>query len=104
MSIIIVYTTTPNQDQAEKITAHLFKKRLIACANHISSKSSYFWKTNLENQDEIISVLKTKSENWEKIKNEIKSIHPYEIPCIIKINIEANQEYEEWVNKETETN
>ena len=101
MTIIIIYTTNPNQEQAEKIATHLLKKRLIACVNHIPSKSCYWWKKTIENKNEIISIFKTKSENWEKIKKEIKSIHQYETPCIIKISIEANQEYEDWINKET---
>ena len=28
-------------------------------------------------------------------------IHPYTTPCIIKFNIEANEEYENWINNET---
>jgi|APSaa5957512622_1039677.scaffolds.fasta_scaffold30600_4 periplasmic divalent cation tolerance protein len=102
MTTIIIYTTNPNQEEADKIANHLLKKRLIACVNHMPSKSSFWWKENIENQDEIISIFKTKSENWEEIKKEIKDLHKYETPCIIKINIEANKDYMNWINKETE--
>ena len=49
----------------------------------------------------MVSLLKTKEENWEKVKAEILKIHLYKTPCILKINVEANEEYERWVREET---
>ena len=35
------------------------------------------------------------------MKLEIKNSHPYETPCIIKINVESNKDYEAWINIES---
>ncbi|MBI2102472.1 divalent-cation tolerance protein CutA [Candidatus Woesearchaeota archaeon] len=99
--MILVYVTHENLDQAQKIVNHLIQKRLIACANYFPITSSYWWENKLENSDEIVSLLKTKEENWGAVKAEILKIHPYKNPCILKMNVEANEEYERWVREET---
>jgi uncharacterized protein involved in tolerance to divalent cations len=50
---------------------------------------------------QIVSPVKTKKENWQKVKKEVEKIHPYDVPCIMKIEVEANNEYFDWIKKET---
>jgi periplasmic divalent cation tolerance protein len=102
MKTITIYTTHPNLKMAKKIAFHLLKKRLIACANFFPIKSSYWWQKKIVNNQEIGAIFKTKKENWQKIKIEIKKLHPYKIPCIEKIEVEFNEEYKQWVKRETE--
>jgi periplasmic divalent cation tolerance protein len=103
MGFIIIYITHKNLEEASKITSHLLEKKLIACANIFPIKSSYWWQGKIENEDEVVSIVKTRREHWEKVKSEVKRIHPYEVPCIIKIEVEANEDYESWINSETES-
>ncbi|MEK6891546.1 MAG: divalent-cation tolerance protein CutA [Nanoarchaeota archaeon] len=100
MSFIIVYITHKNQLEAEKICNYLLEKKLIACVNYFPIKSSYWWKGKIESSGEIVSIVKTKKSNWSKLKIEVNKIHPYETPCIMKLDVEANEEYEDWINKE----
>jgi periplasmic divalent cation tolerance protein len=97
MSFIFVYVTNPNKKEASRIALHLLKKRLIACANIFPIDSAYWWKDKIEKTKEYVLIVKTKEENWEKVKTEIKKVHPYTVPCITKINVEANKEYENWL-------
>lgn len=101
MTFIILYVTHETLENAQKVASHLLQKKLIACANFFPITSSYWWKGKIENSKEIVSLLKTRKENWEKVKSEVKKIHPYETPCIMKLNAEANEDYESWVNEET---
>ncbi len=101
MAFIFVYVTTPSKKEANKIALHLLKKRLVACANIFPIESVYWWKGKIEETKECILIVKTKKENWEKVKGEIKKIHPYTVPCITKINVEANKEYEDWLRGES---
>ena len=101
MTFITIYVTHKNIKDAKKVASHLLQKRLIACANLFSIESSYWWKGKIDDSHEIVSLLKTKKENWEKVKSEIKKIHPYELPCIMKTNVEANEDYEAWINSES---
>jgi periplasmic divalent cation tolerance protein len=97
--MILIYTTNPNLKEAKKIGKYLLEKKLIKCANYFPIESAYDWKGKIENSKEIVAIFKTAEKNWEKVKKEIKKIHPYEIPCILKIKVEANREYENWVSK-----
>ena len=102
MSIIIVLISNPDKKTARKIAAHLLENRLAACVQVFPAESAYWWKGKIENAKEYIALAKTIPENFEKIKQEIKKIHPYECPEILKIEAEANEEYENWIKMECE--
>ncbi|EKE26935.1 MAG: periplasmic divalent cation tolerance protein (CutA) [uncultured bacterium (gcode 4)] len=99
MSFIAVYVTHPSNEEAKKICDILLNKKLIACYNLFPVENAYWWNGNIENSSETVSILKTAKWNWGKLKNEIKVIHSYKIPCIMKIEVEANEEYESWINE-----
>lgn len=101
MTFILVYVTNPNKKEAEKIAQHLLNKRLVACANIFPINSMYWWKNKIEKSKEYVLILKTDKKKWEKIKGEIKRIHSYTVPCIIKINVDANKEYKNWLESVT---
>ena len=98
MAFIFVYVTYPNEKTADKITAHLLKSKLIACANIFPIKSTYMWKGTVKQDREIVTLLKANKKNYSKIKKEIKKIHPYEVPCITKIDVSSNKEFDSWIN------
>lgn len=101
MSFIIIYVTHKDLKSAKKVANHLLNKHLIACANYFPITSSYWWNGKIENSNEIVSLLKTSKNNWTKVRDEIKQIHPYKTPCIMKLNVTANKDYEDWITKET---
>ena len=92
----LAYITCKDSEEAEKIAEHLLNKKLIACANIFDSKSIYHWKGELCNQNEKVLILKT-DKKFQDIVGEVKAIHSYELPCILKINVEATQEFGLWV-------
>ncbi|HCC06047.1 TPA: divalent-cation tolerance protein CutA [Candidatus Nomurabacteria bacterium] len=103
------YFSTPllarqNKEEADKVVNHLLEKRLIACANFSTIESRYWWKGGIENGEEIVTLLKTKKENFELVRDEILKIHPYEIPCILKLDAEVNESYGKWILNETTPN
>jgi periplasmic divalent cation tolerance protein len=101
MAFIIIKTTCPTIEEARKISTHLLQKKLISSANFFSIKSMSSWTGKIQEVDESIAFLKTRKSNWEKVRNEIKRIHPYKVPCITKLEAEANEDYEAWVNNQT---
>lgn len=101
MKTIAIYVTHANEGEAEKVASHLLNKHLIACANFFPIRSMYWWKGALETNNEIVTILKTREENFKQVKKEILSIHPYETPCVLKLNVEANEAYSQWIYNET---
>ena len=55
----------------------------------------------IEDSKEIVSIVKTRKENWKKVEEEVKKIHPYKVPCIMRIEVDSNKEYDSWIKEET---
>ena len=100
--MIIIYATFANKEEAQKVTNALLEKKLIACANFSEVDACFNWKGERNDVKETVALMKTKEEHWEAVKEEIKKLHSYETPCIIKIQAEANKSFEDWLNKETQ--
>ncbi len=98
--MIIVYITCKDEAEARSIARLLLEKRLIACANIFPIESMYFWNGALAAENEVVLIGKTVAEKYEHIIAEVTATHSYDIPCIVKIPIEANQAYLAWVKKE----
>ena len=96
----IAYITCKDKKGAEKISRHLLKKRIIACSNILPANSLYWWNSKIVNEKEYIIIAKTNNKNFNKVVGEVKKIHSYQIPCILKIDAVANKKYENWANKE----
>ena len=99
MAFILIYITHKNMEEAKKVVSHLLQKKMIACANFFPIKSAYWWKGKIDETDEVVSIVKTIKGNWKKVKSEVKKIHHYEVPCIMKIDAKANAEYEKWIKE-----
>ena len=95
----LVYITCKDEKEAVKISKHLLEKRLIACSNIFPVRSMYFWDEKMQNHKESAILAKTTEKNYEKIKKAVSKIHSYDVPCILKIDAEANEKYDDWVEK-----
>jgi len=99
--MITIYATFKDQQEADNITKALLEKKIIACANSFPIRSAYLWKGRLEEDIEIACLMKTKNDNWEKVKEVILNLHSYDTPCIEKFDTQAVNIYENWVTEET---
>ncbi len=98
--MIILYVTCKDEAEAKNMGQTLVENKLVACANFFPIKSVYKWKGNIENDNEFVLLLKTTEDKAEEAKKQVKKLHTYEVPCILKIPIEANEEYYGWVKKQ----
>ncbi len=96
----LVYITCKDEKEAKKISMHLLKKRIIACANIFPIKSMYWWKNRIVNDNENVIIAKTNNRNFKKLEAEVKKLHSYEVPCILRINATVNKDYKQWAEKE----
>lgn len=95
--LVYVYITNPSKEKAKEIAKILLEKRLIGCANIFAINSLYWWNKKIVDEEEHVLIGKTTEEKFLIVKNEVESIHPYTIPCIIKIPVKANDEYSNWI-------
>lgn len=101
MKFIIIYITHPNLKEAKKVAETLLRDKLIACVNYFPIESAYWWQGKIENAKEIVSLVKTRKENWTKVRKAVEAMHPYQTPCIMKLEVESNPSYADWIKKET---
>lgn len=112
MNFIIIYITHKDMAEAKKVAEALLRDKLIACVNYFPIESAYWWpasatlrpgeKGEIEKSKEVVTLVKTRPENWDKVRAAVEAIHPYEVPCIMKLDVSANQSYVDWIYKETE--
>ena len=98
--MILVYVTCRDRAEAERIADNLLKKRLVACANFFPIESMYWWNGKITGDNEHVLLCKTLEEKYDSVRSEVKKTHSYEIPCVLKISAEADQEYLKWVGGE----
>ncbi len=99
----MIYITCKDETEALQIGKLLIQKKLSPCANVIDSmKSIFHWKGEILFEKEAILILKTRFILFDKICQEVKSIHSYETPCILAYPILAGEkDYLTWIDQET---
>ncbi len=100
-----VYITASSMDEAKTLAKTLLEKKLIACANLFPINSIYYWNNKLQEDNEFAMILKTRAELVDKLLVEVKSIHSYDVPCIVTWPIaKGSEEYLSWIDHETSGN
>lgn len=99
-----VYITCKDLDEARKVGRTIVGARLAACANILNPMNSiYWWKGELVEDQETILILKTMAAQVEPLIEKVKSIHSYEVPCVVALPIvKGNPDYLEWIRQEVE--
>ena len=99
---VTVYVTVGMEKEAKQIAKALLSKKLIACANLFPVNSLFYWEGKLQEDDEFGLIMKSRLELVDKIIEEVKNIHSYEVPCITVWPIsKGNDDYLDWIQEET---
>lgn len=103
MQYVMVFITTPNKKEAEKISRVLLDKRIIACVNIIGGIDSHFWwKGKKQKAKECLLIAKTAKSLMKKLIKIVKSEHSYDVPEVIAIPIIAGyRDYLDWIGRVT---
>ena len=101
---IIAHVTAPNEEEASKISRTVVEERLAACVNIIKSvRSIYRWQGQIEDEQEVLMIIKTRRTLFERLQGRVKELHSYSVPEIIGVPVtEGSEEYLNWLGQETE--
>lgn len=102
---ILVLCTINDSEKAKEIARKIVKSKLCACVNIVPDiLSVYSWKNKIEEDSEILMLIKTHKQHFPKLKDEIVKLHPYEVPEIISFDItDGNKEYLHWISENTQS-
>ena len=97
----VVLTTFADKDVGKKIIDGLIKNRLAACIQTVAISSHYHWKGAVNNDAEVLVLIKTKASLYPEVEVFIKGNHNYECPEIIRLPITAGfSSYLGWIDAE----
>ena len=97
----LVITMLPTADAAVTLARTLVEEKLASCGNLIPAvRSIYRWEDKIQDENEVLLLLKTRSEHFERLKARILELHPYEVPEVLALPVEAGYAgYLEWMSK-----
>jgi len=104
MEAIVVYITAPSEEEAAKLALALVEERLAACVNIVRSiRSIYRWQGNIEDDAEVLMIVKTQKHNYPTLEKRVREMHSYSVPEIIALPImEGSADYLKWLEESTE--
>ncbi|HEX5038403.1 MAG TPA: divalent-cation tolerance protein CutA [bacterium] len=99
----VCLTTVAKRRDAERIAAHLVKRRLAACVQIVPGLTSHYrWKGKVCRDAEFLLVMKTKSSKTKILEREVAKIHPYELPEFVVLPLKAGSAaYLAWIKENT---
>ena len=100
---VVVYITAPTDEEAALIAKSLVESKLAACVNIIRSiRSIYSWQGRIEDDTEVLMIVKTQQELFEPLSSRVKELHSYDVPEIIALPIiEGSEDYLKWLRDST---
>ncbi|WP_425386276.1 divalent-cation tolerance protein CutA [Wolbachia endosymbiont (group A) of Barypeithes pellucidus] len=99
-SLVLVYTTFSNFEEAKTVSEELLNEKLIVCVNIFPEVNSlYLWEGKISNSCEVVAITKSKNDQVDKIVEKIEAMHSYDQPAIAVMSIEkANKSFTNWAN------
>lgn len=99
----IVRFTCPDPETARRIALTVVERRLAACANLLPGVTAiYRWGGEICEDGEVLVELKTREEFVESLFTSIVALHPYQMPAIEVLAVEAaGRGVAAWVAAET---
>ena len=102
-SSALVYVTAKNTRQAMRIGRTVVMEKLAACANSLAPiRSVYLWNGALQQEHEVILLLKTRRTLVKKLAARIAELHSYKIPCVVSVDIDdGHAPFLDWIQLQT---
>ncbi|MEO9277707.1 MAG: divalent cation tolerance protein CutA [Nitrososphaera sp.] len=99
---IVIISTYPDEKSISKVANLVVTKKLAACVNYTKINSVYSWKGKIEDTVEFLALFKTTRKTKQKLKKEIATSHPYQVPEIVELKMDdASPSYLKWLEKST---
>lgn len=101
--MIIVLTTTPDAEEAQRLARLIVEAKLAACVQILPPMTSvYFWEGAIQAEPEHLLLIKSLDEKFDELSKFIKTNHSYEVPEIVAIDAKkVSEEYLKWMRDVT---
>lgn len=99
--VILALSTCPDESLARQIAQTLVNEGLATCVNRVPGlHSTYLWDGQLQDDPEILLIMKTTAGRLGELEARLKALHPYELPELLAVPVTGgNERYLDWVRK-----
>jgi periplasmic divalent cation tolerance protein len=98
----VLLTTLPSQDDARRVAKMLVDEQLAAGVQLVPIESFYRWEGKVQNEGEVLLLIKTRTALFTKAIAAIKAAHPYTVPEIVGWPFSAGHlPYLNWIDDVT---
>jgi periplasmic divalent cation tolerance protein len=99
---IVVLSACESPEEATRIARHLVEQKLAACVNILpGARSIYRWKDQIEDNAELILVIKSRRDLFDALRAELEKIHTYEVPEMVALTVvDGSEAYLGWLDRE----
>lgn len=103
MEYVVVFITAPNEEEAVKIAKTIVEEKLAGCVNIVKNvRSIYSWQGKIEDDAEVLLIVKSRAELFERLEKRVRELHSYTVPEVIYIKIEKGSDsYLKWLDEVT---
>ena len=100
---VVLLSTAPKEEEAARIARTLVEERLVACVNVVPGvRSFYRWEGKVQDDPELLMVIKTAPDRQEAVVQRIQELHSYDCPEAIAFPLIGGSEaYLGWVQEVT---
>lgn len=99
-NLVLIYTTFSDIEEARVISTELLRDKLVICVNIFPEVSSlYLWEDKIHNSYEVVTIMKSRNDQVDKVVENIEKRHRYDNPVVSVLPIErANAFLTNWAN------
>jgi periplasmic divalent cation tolerance protein len=98
---VVVLCTCPDDAVGAQVAQAVVADGLAACVNRLPGVVSTFrWEGRVQEEREVLLVIKTARERLESLTARIQALHPYELPEVVAVPVTGGLEkYLAWLGE-----
>ncbi|MGE5513501.1 MAG: divalent-cation tolerance protein CutA [Bacteroidota bacterium] len=100
---ILIYSTFPSPEEAERVGGELVERGLAACVNIIPGMTAiYIWQGQRHRDSECVMIIKTRVGLADQVIGEARKLHPYSNPALLVLPVEGGSlDFARWIAEQT---
>ena len=97
--LTIILCTCPDTDSGSSLANGLVEAGLAACVNILPSvRSIYRWQGTLQDESEVLLIIKSLAKRFDEIEAWLEEHHPYDVPEVVGISADSvSGAYMRWI-------
>jgi periplasmic divalent cation tolerance protein len=98
----IALTTLNDEDGGSRLARAVVEGKLAACVQLVQIRSVFSWEGAVDDAREVLVLMKTRTEVYERLEQFVRDNHPYQVPEILQIPVTGGYApYLSWVSGNT---